>query len=209
MAPQIDNNLNLFHSLDIMKHHEHQIYVHSIRVADLAVYIGKQCGLTAFELIDLHFSAIFHDVGKLGIPPAILYKQGKLEDQEWAIIKEHPYHGKKLLENNICVKNPNILRAIYYHHERYDGNGYPDNIKGESIPIHSRIIAVADAIEAMIAPRPYKEVLSLKNAMRELREFSGTQFDPYIVNKSVKWKESKLEKILYAPLVENYKFKEA
>lgn len=178
-----------------MKDHNHQIYMHSIKVADMAVHIGQKCGLTQCELIELHFGAFFHDIGKLGIPPEILYKPESLTESEWEIIKKHPIQGREILENKICTSNENILDAVFYHHARYDGEGYPDDINGEDIPTLARFIAVADAMEAMVS-RPYKATFTYKQVIRELKDCAGTQFDPNIIKNIEDMNPHKVRRIL-------------
>ena len=191
--------------LDIMKYHNHQIYAHSIRVADLAIYIGKECGLVGFDLVSLYFSAFFHDIGKIDITPEIIYKPGILTESEWVVMKGHPLKGKETLEARMFISNTEILNAVLFHHEKYDGSGYPNKLKGEDIPFLSRIIIVADAIEAMVSYRSYKQPYSLDRALSELLDCAGGQFDPYIVKDAEKWSKEKLESIVYASLAKNQK----
>ena len=128
---------------------------------------------------DIETAAILHDIGKIGIPDEILNKKGNLTNQEYEIIKNHSKIGERVL---IKVKDFHTVRnAILYHHERFDGKGYPDMLTGEDIPIEARIISVADAFDAMTTNRPYRLGMTLEQAKNIILEESGKQFDPDIV----------------------------
>jgi len=151
----------------------------SIRVIDYAVKMGVELGLNEQELKDLEIAAVLHDIGKLGVPDKILKKPGRLTKEEYEIMQQHSANGEKLL-NGIgnLEKYKKYIRA---HHERYDGFGYPDGLKGEEIPLISRIIFVADTFDAMTSNRPYRQGLPTQVAVDELIKCSGTQFDSHIV----------------------------
>jgi HD-GYP domain-containing protein (c-di-GMP phosphodiesterase class II) len=125
-------------------------------------------------------AGLLHDIGKVGVPDSILNKKVPLVDEEWKPIKAHPELGVEILRHVIDLVN--CLPAIMHHHERYDGRGYPTGLKGDKIPEEARILAVADAYDAMISPRPYRERLSSEKALNELRRCAGTQFDPELVD---------------------------
>ena len=118
---------------------------------------------------------LLHDVGKIGIPDEIINKPGRLSDEEFAIIKEHPGKGAKILSS--VPEMPKLATGARWHHERYDGSGYPDGLKGDEIPEEARIIAVADAYDAMTSSRSYREKMPVENVISELKKGMGTQFD--------------------------------
>ena len=149
--------------------------VHSHNVAALSVRIGKALGLSAAELEILEFAAAFHDVGKIGVPAAVIAKRGPLDDAEWASMRRHPTEGVRLLEPH--VRSSGILAIVRSHHERWDGSGYPDGLAGEEIPLGARIVAVADAFTAMVEPRPYRAPRGRAVARSELLGQAGRQFD--------------------------------
>jgi diguanylate cyclase (GGDEF)-like protein len=155
-------------------------YGHSRNVADIAQAIGKEIGLAGKELTDLYAVSLLHDIGKLGVPDAILTKPGKLTEEEWEIIKRHSAEGERIVS---YVKDLSpLVHMIRHHHEWYDGSGYPDGLKGGAIPLGARIISVADAYDTMTGKRPYKGPISHEEAAEELRRCSGTQFDPELVD---------------------------
>lgn len=151
---------------------------HTKRVVDYSLLIGKTLGLADSELEEVRLAAILHDIGKIGIRDNILLKQGKLDDEEFAEMKKHPVYGEEILKSIKDFKN--IVSGIKYHHERFDGTGYPDGLTGNNINYIARIIAVADAFDAMMTDRVYRKALSLEVAMDELKKHSSDQFDPEI-----------------------------
>lgn len=152
---------------------------HSERVARHALAIGQALGLSPEELRALFCAAILHDIGKIAIPCEVLRKPGPLDDEQYALVKTHAARGAEMLEGIPGLTE--IVPVIYHHHEWYDGRGYPDGIAGEQIPLASRIIAVADAYDAMVSERPYRPPLGPHAAVDELKRASGTQFDPAVV----------------------------
>jgi len=154
-------------------------YGHSRRVSRYAVSAAEALNLPAEQVALISAAAILHDIGKVGIPDNVLNKIGKLSDDEWDLLKQHPR-----LSATIVGHVPSLsacLAAIKHHHERWDGTGYPGGIAGETIPIEARILAVTDSFEAMISERPYRKALSFKQAIAELEKCSGSQFDPVVV----------------------------
>lgn len=152
---------------------------HSQRVSDYSVGIATELGLSAQEIADVKLAALLHDVGKIGIPDYILKKEGRLTDEEFEIMKTHPMRGIKIIQS---VKQlAKVFVGVRNHHERIDGNGYPDGISGASIGLQARIIAAADTVDAMTTDRPYRKALPLETAKSELLRHSGTQFDPMVV----------------------------
>ena len=154
-------------------------YGHSGRVAEITQTIGKTIGLPERELADLYAASLLHDVGKVGIPDAILTKPDALTEEEWEIIRKHLAEWAKIA-GYIKGLGP-VVPVILHHHEWYDGTGYPDGLKGEEIPLGARIISVADAYDTMTTARTYRNVVSQQEALEELRRYAGTQFDPELV----------------------------
>lgn len=152
---------------------------HSERVADYAVILGKKQGLNEAELKQLKYSALLHNSGMISVPSAILMKPDRLSDEERAIMESHTTYGSSILEGIDNI--PGIKECALYHHERYDGKGYPKGIKGNKIPLFARIVAVADAFDAMQSDRVYRKRLPREEILRELNDNSGMQFDPDIV----------------------------
>jgi putative two-component system response regulator len=149
---------------------------HSERVATYAREIARRYGYTPEQQRDIYMIGLLHDVGKIGIPDTILSKPGKLDDEEFAIIKTHPVQGDRILHN--IPEFPELAIGARWHHERYDGRGYPDGIAGTKIPEEARIIAVADAYDAMSSTRSYRPILSQQFIRQEIVDGRGTQFDP-------------------------------
>jgi HD-GYP domain-containing protein (c-di-GMP phosphodiesterase class II) len=137
------------------------------------------------------FAAQYHDTGKIGIPNSVLFKPEQLNEMEWHFMRQHPVVGAELIEkgNGKMGLDGNldaVVLAVRHHHERWDGTGYPDGLRGEDIPIAARIIAVADAFDAMTTDRPYRRAVSREDALREIVRCAGVQFDPGVVEVSVK-----------------------
>ena len=151
---------------------------HSDRVSRYSVLIGKYLGLPEEDLKTLKIGGLFHDIGKIGIPDSILLKESKLTDDEYSEIKNHPSIGAHILCNAEAFKD--IIPIVKHHHERFDGRGYPGKLKGEDIPYFARIAAVADTFDAMTSRRTYRDSLPLDVVKEEIRDCSGTQFDPEI-----------------------------
>jgi HD-GYP domain-containing protein (c-di-GMP phosphodiesterase class II) len=154
-------------------------YGHSRRVSRYAVSVAEALNLPPEQVALISAAALLHDIGKVGIPDNVLNKTGKLLDDEWDLLKQHPR-----LSATIVGHVPSLsacLAAVRHHHERWDGAGYPTGLKGEAIPVEARILAVTDAFEAMISERPYRTALSFKQALAELEKCSGSQFDPVVV----------------------------
>ena len=152
---------------------------HSEAVGDLARRVARRLGMAARELWQLAIAARLHDVGKIGVPDEILNKPGPLDDHEWQLMRRHAELGA-----DIVAKVPGlepVARFVRYHHERWDGRGYPDGLAGPAIPLGSRVIGACDAFHAMTTDRPYRERLSVDEALAELTAASGKQFDPGVV----------------------------
>jgi putative two-component system response regulator len=153
----------------------------SERVAHWALSLGTGLGLPEDELTLLYKAALLHDVGTLGIPAAILSKGGRLDDEEFRQVMEHPALGERLLQP--LAQAERLLPAVRHHHERVDGSGYPDGLAGDQIPLFARIIAIADAFTALNADRPYRRRLSRDQAIGTLRKGAGTQWDHDLVDR--------------------------
>lgn len=151
---------------------------HSDRVSEFSVLIGKHMGLSEKDLKTLKIGGLFHDIGKIGIPDSILLKEGKLDDNEYSEIKNHPSIGKHILSNASIFAD--IIPIVYHHHEKYNGTGYPEQLAGEQIPFLARITAVADTFDAMTSKRSYRNAIPIEYVRAEIEKCSGTQFDPEI-----------------------------
>ena len=149
---------------------------HSTRVADYSREIAKRAGFSEIEQNDIYLMGLLHDVGKIGISDAIINKTSKLTDEEYAIIQTHPVIGGNILKN--ITEVPRLLVGARWHHERYDGKGYPDGIAGEEIPVEARIISVADAYDAMSSRRSYRDNMPQEAVRAQVEKGRGTQFDP-------------------------------
>lgn len=152
---------------------------HSERVVTFSLRLGYELGLEKEAMRDLELGALLHDIGKIGVPDAVLRKPAKLNEDEWAKMKLHPQHGQKILRNIPFLEGAS--RIVAQHHERWDGGGYPFGLRGEDIDIGARIFAVVDAFDAMVSDRVYRKGCSYQDALEELERCAGTQFDPMIV----------------------------
>ena len=153
---------------------------HSDRVSEYSVLIGETLGLPEEDIKKLKIGGLFHDIGKIGVPDSILQKDGKLSDDEYSEIKNHPSIGAHILSTASIFQD--ILPIVKHHHERYDGKGYPSQLAGENIPYLARITAVADTFDAMTSKRSYRDSLPLDYVISEFERCKGTQFDPKIAD---------------------------
>ncbi len=165
---------------------------HTQRVKDYCLIIGKKLGLDRDTLEQLQLAAVLHDVGKIGVRDAVLLKQARLNDEEFRLMTQHAEFGAKVLEHIRSLED--VIPGIKYHHERFDGRGYPEGLKDGDIPLIARIISVADTYDAMTTTRPYRKGLSPEVAVEELKKNAGTQFDPVVVDAFVQAYEEGLIK---------------
>ena len=170
--------------------------VHSTRLAEWGMRVGQELGLEESELQNLEVAALLHDIGKVGIPDAILRKPGRLDADEYTLMKKHPEYGWAVLR-----MLPGFERAaldILHHHENFDGKGYPAELKELEIPVVSRIVSVIDAFDAMVSSRPYRVGLPHEEAIRRLIESSGTQFDPVVVQCFISFAQAEMAMVFAA-----------
>ena len=155
-------------------------FLHSKRVTDIAASLARAYGLDAAQVNTIEKGSSIHDIGKIGIPDDILFKPGSLIEDEYSAIKKHPEYGVRLLEpaQDYLSETFDIIK---YHHERWDGRGYPEGLAGHEIPLSARIVGIADAYEAMTAGRPYQKAKSPEEALQEIEDLAGIQFDPKLV----------------------------
>jgi putative nucleotidyltransferase with HDIG domain len=152
---------------------------HSVRVSRLACLLGEKIGLNSDQLKALERGALLHDIGKIGISDSILHKPGKLTEDEWKIMRMHPEIGARIVERIPFLQES--MAVVRYHHERWDGSGYPLGIRGDEIPIHARIFAVVDVFDALTSNRNYRKKSTPQEALQYLREHAGILFDRQIV----------------------------
>ncbi len=156
-----------------------EIFGHSERVVTFSLRLAHELGLEKDEMRDLELGALLHDIGKIGVPDSVLRKPAKLTEKEWDKMKLHPVHGYKILRNIPFLDGAS--KVVAQHHEHWDGKGYPNALRGVEIDIIARVFAVADAFDAMISDRIYRKGRSFEDALFELEKYSGTQFDPIVV----------------------------
>ncbi len=166
---------------------------HAERVTAYGMEIARAVGVSIADTRELEFGFLLHDIGKLGIPDAILYKPGTLNDNERALMTQHPVIGAQIVDD-IEFLAP-AARVVRSHHERWDGNGYPDGLAGEEIPLAARVFSVADVLDALTTDRPYRHALPLSKAREMIVAGSGTQFDPRVVEAFRSISDRRLERI--------------
>jgi HD-GYP domain-containing protein (c-di-GMP phosphodiesterase class II) len=170
---------------------------HSERVSSLAQVVARRLGWKSSRLAALRVGALLHDVGKLNLDEVVLRKKGPLDEREYGEIKRHPLAGARLIRGVEALRP--ALPYILFHHERWDGRGYPTGRSREQIPTGARIVAVVDAFDAMISGRPYRPPLSIQAAITEVRRGAGTQFDPGVVTAFLEaWSAGELDRFLPA-----------
>ena len=158
---------------------DQETHGHSERVVNFSLRLGQELGLNAEQMRSLEFGSLLHDIGKIGVPDAILRKPAKLTEEEWVRMREHPLHGQKILRGIEFLEG--AARVVAQHHEKWDGSGYPLGLRGKQIDLNARIFAVADAFDAITSDRVYRAGRSYDEALVELDTYAGRQFDPHIV----------------------------
>jgi response regulator RpfG family c-di-GMP phosphodiesterase len=166
---------------------------HSRRVHGYALATAKEYGIPPADIPDLEHGVLLHDIGKIGIPDAILLKPGPLTPDEWKTMRRHPEIGRRLVENVPFLKG--AIPIIYCHHEKWDGSGYPRGLRGEEIPVGARIFSVVDAFDAMTFDRPYSKAVAFETAYTEIKRCAGTHFDPLVVESFLRVPRKILEEI--------------
>ncbi len=170
--------------------------IHSTRLAEWAVRVARQLGIPESDFYQIEVAALLHDIGKIGIPDAILKKEGKLTDEERALMNKHPEYSWSILRLFSGLDKASLYAL--HHHESYDGSGYPGGLKGGEIPIGSRIVSVIDAYDAMISNRCYRKGLTHEEAVRRLAAAEGTQFDPIVVQAFVEIAKEEVAEVFAA-----------
>ncbi|HAE43066.1 MAG TPA: hypothetical protein DCG34_09150 [Clostridiales bacterium] len=156
---------------------------HANRVGEYSVAIAQEINLSSKQIEIIKNAALLHDIGKIGIDDRILNKQEGLSDLELEVIKNHPSIGYDIIKDIGFLKD--VMNIVKHHHEKWDGSGYPQGLKGSEIPIETTILTISDAYDAMTTDRPYRKALSSEEAVKELLKYSGTQFNPEIIDKAI------------------------
>jgi cyclic di-GMP phosphodiesterase len=167
---------------------------HSRRVADLTVGAARLMGFSGAALVQIEHGALLHDIGKLKIPDRILWKPGKLDDEEWTTMRRHAEFGYEFLRNLEWLSD--AAEVVHCHHEKFDGTGYPRGVKGDKIPFGARVFAIVDTVDAMIYQRPYNNPVKFGMAAEEVRRCSGTQFDPALVEPTLSYLQKQIPRDL-------------
>lgn len=164
--------------LNLLEQRDRRAAEHAFRVAELASLLGIRLQMAPVQVARLRLAALLHDVGKLSVPDEVLDKPGPLTDDEWLRMRNHPEYAFQMIASSV---HPEVAETVLKHCERMDGKGYPHGDSGEEIPVASRILLVADAYDAMLSPRPYRLPLTIPEALANIQEGSGSQFDPDVV----------------------------
>jgi HD-GYP domain-containing protein (c-di-GMP phosphodiesterase class II) len=170
--------------------------VHSTRLAEWGMRVGQELGILDESLQNIEMAAVVHDIGKIGVPDAILNKNGPLSEDERALMNKHPEFGWGVLRLFPALTETSLITL--HHHEAFDGTGYPGNLRGSEIPLGARIVTVIDSFDAMVSNRPYRKGLPPEEAKRRLVQSSGTQFDPAVVKCFLKIVDAELPDVVAA-----------
>ena len=188
---------SLFHSITALAYalEAKDIYTsrHSQKVTEISVALAKELGLLRNNIEEIQLAGLIHDIGKIGVKESVLNKPGKLTQEEFQLMRLHSEIGEHILKP--VIEDEEILKIVRHHHERYDGNGYPDRMKSKQIPLGARIVAVADTYDAMTSKRPYREAMDPKKACAEIKCCRGSQFDPEVVEIFLKMRNSLIPSI--------------
>ncbi len=178
---ELEYNIKIARSLgNAASLRDHETEAHNLRVAYLSALLGEKLEFSKKQLQALMKGAFLHDIGKIGISDKVLLKNGKLDEEEWKEMKLHPSLGKDLLADMSWFDD--ATDVVLYHHEKFDGTGYPEGLKGDEIPINARIFAVIDVFDALVSRRPYKEPISIEDSLQIIKDEKGTHFEPKIVD---------------------------
>jgi HD-GYP domain-containing protein (c-di-GMP phosphodiesterase class II) len=158
--------------------YERDLSTHGVAVANLTIGVGQELGLAEAQTAEIMRAAVFHDVGKLEVPRELLDSPRRLRPREWAVMRTHPERGERLVRGVADLAS--LAPVVRHHHERWDGDGYPDRLAGGAIPLGARIVFACDAFDAMTSPRPYRPTLGVDEALEEVDAGAGTQFDPVV-----------------------------
>ncbi|WP_054697099.1 HD-GYP domain-containing protein [Syntrophomonas palmitatica] len=177
---------NLIYNYDV------DTYYHCQKVAQNSVMIGQIIGLSRKRILLIYNAALIHDLGKIKLPIEVFRKKEGLTDEEWGLVKQHPQIGTDLINSLNDSSLETTIPVVLYHHEHMDGSGYPFALQGEQIPFDARIVAIADALDAMMSPRPFRDdIYSIGRALLKLINYCGTQFDEEIVHQVITWYKGK------------------
>lgn len=161
---------------------------HSRRVSDMACFLCRKMQMTESEVQEIHIAGHLHDIGKIGVPDRVLLKEGRLDDEEWQLMKKHPQIGAEIMSKS--EQFTRIAAILLHHHERWDGRGYPFGAKGEEIPVGARVIAICDSIDAMASKRSYRNALPMETVREEIQKNIGIMYDPEIAKLALEnWDE--------------------
>ncbi len=180
--------------MSALRAHDPYTYRHSQRTVRLSLLLGRACGVPSASLRVIGFGAVVHDLGKVFVPGEVLHKEGRLNEEEWEAMRRHPADGARLLAG--VSAPPEVCRVVFEHHERWDGRGYPSGLSGEEINFHARVVAVADAFDAMTSERPYRPAADFAAAAAELERCAGTQFDPAVVVSFLRAPRAQIERVI-------------
>ena len=181
--------------LSALRSHDPYTYRHSLRTVRLSLLLGRACGVATHESLRvLSLGALAHDLGKILIPGGVLHKEGRLTADEWEAVRRHPLDGARMLDG--VAASEGVCRVAAEHHERWDGGGYPSGLCGDRIDFNARVVAVADAFDAMTSERPYRPAVGYEEAAAELGRCAGTQFDPEVVRTFLRAPRALLEAVI-------------
>lgn len=189
LSPLFSDDHQILGSLDTMGYsleaRDEYTRGHSERVACLAFELAGIMGLSKLARYEIFLAGLLHDIGKIGVPDAVLLKQSGLDEKELAVIRQHPEIGYRIVESNICLHY--VLPGVLHHHERWDGHGYPHGISGETIPLMARVLSVVDAFDAMTSSRPYRQGIPVPMAFERISEGAGSHWDEAVVSSFLDW----------------------